>query len=449
VLPAAITLATAAGSDSIEDDLPPKGDELSQTIALAQASDEAQPQKSKQSAGEEEDNPTENLADRFQATPRSEPRGSKTAPGNGAAPRPARSTDTPRIARADASEPPAITITEGPNGQLIVTSEDLEALDAVEKLIAQIMPRQADYEVFRLRHASPYAIELTLSQIFGVSSFSDYGARSGMQMGARPVLQFVSDVDTGTLLVQGATPEQLRKISQLIELYDQPETLHEDLQRKTEIYEVKFSRADSVAEVVKEVYRDLLSVNDKAFTRERGNENGRSNSTLGYGTNYATRIPQFRGLLSIGVEQPSNTLVVSAPEYLIGDVMKLIRDVDERSAGHKPRVVQLNGLGSETLRSVLAQIPGVTVSAPGSAAGSGQRAPSFSGSSRPSSFDRDNGEASFSGPSMSRGEFGNRGGAFGNRGGDFGSRNRTGVGGQRFESNSGRGEGSFRRGGRD
>ena len=50
---------------------------------------------------------------------------------------------------------------------------------------------------------------------------------------------------------------------------------------------------------------------------------------MGYGANYASRIPQFKGLLSIGVEEKSNTLVVSAPVYLIKDVMKLIREVDE------------------------------------------------------------------------------------------------------------------------
>ena len=74
-------------------------------------------------------------------------------------------------------------------------------------------------------------------------------------------------MDSGTLLVQGATAEQLDKIRELIKLYDKPESLDADLQRQTEIYEVLYSRADAVAEVVKEVYRDLLSANDKTFTR--------------------------------------------------------------------------------------------------------------------------------------------------------------------------------------
>ena len=349
--------------------------------------------------------------------------------------------DGERVARAEASEPPAITITEGPGGQLIVTSEDLDALDAVEKLIAQIMPKQADYEVFRLQHASPYAIELTLSQIFGLDSQTGIGGRSSssLPIGSRPTLQFISDVDSGTLLVQGATADQLQKIAQLIDLYDQPESQDADLQRKTEIYEMRYSRAEAVAEVVKEVFRDLLSSNDKAFTRERRDGEGR-NGAVSYGTNYVTRIPQFRGLLSIGVEDTSNTLVVSAPTYLIGDVMQLIRDVDERSAGHKVQVLQVNGVGTEALRSVLARIPGVTTTAstsstgrPNGAANGGATSAFSPQSSRSNGNDQARGRADSRFPS--RGEF----------------RNFNGTGGfnSRSFGNSRQGNGPSRRGGRD
>jgi hypothetical protein len=354
-----------------------------------------------------------------------------------------RNDDAQQLARSDAGQPPPITITEGPGGQLIVTSEDLDALDAVEKLIAQITPKQADFEVFRLQYASPYGIELTLSQIFGLDSQTGIGSQSSLPIGSRPTLQFISDVETGTLLVQGANAEQLQKIAQLIDLYDQPESQHKDLQRKTEIYEMRFSRAETVAEVVKEVYRDLLSSNDRAFTRDRREGEGR-NSSVGYGSNYVTRIPQFRGLLSIGVEETTNTLVVSAPEYLIGNVMQLVRDVDERAADHKVQVLQLNGVGPEALRSVLAQIPGVTTSAPttgvgrpnGSASGpnGGQNGGSSSRSTS-SSGDGDRGREQTIRSFPSRGGFRTLNGS-----GGFNSRS--------FQ-NSVRGNGPSRRGGRD
>jgi type II secretory pathway component GspD/PulD (secretin) len=257
-------------------------------------------------------------------------------------------------------EPPPITITQSASGQLIVTSKDVEALNSLESLLGQLMPAQADYVVFRLKHASPFAVELTLRQIF--STDATQGRTDGrLPASSRSLLQFISDIDTGTLLVQGATAEQLTKIERLLELYDQPETLDGELERKTEIYEVRYSRANLVAEVVKEVFRDLLSSNDKVFTPER-KEGDSPSRNLGYGANYSSKIPRFKGLLSLGVEENTNTLVVSAPVFLIGDVMKLIRDVDQTAASHSTKVVTLNGVSTESLREVLARMPGVTTS---------------------------------------------------------------------------------------
>ena len=116
-----------------------------------------------------------------------------------------------------------------------------------------------------------------------------------------------------------------------------------------------------MADVVKEVFRDLLSSNDKAFTPERKDGDSPSRN-LGYGANYTSKIPRFKGLLSLGVEENTNTLVVSAPTFLIGDVMKLIRDVDQTAASHSTKVVTLNGVSTESLRQVLARMPGVTTS---------------------------------------------------------------------------------------
>jgi hypothetical protein len=247
-------------------------------------------------------------------------------------------------------------------------------------------------------------------------------------------------------LVQGASAEQLQKIAELIDLYDQPETQHKDLQRKTEIYEMRFSRAEAVAEVVKEVYRDLLSSNDRAFTRDRREGEGR-NSDVGYGSNYVTRIPQFRGLLSIGIESTSNTLVVSAPEYLINDVMQLVRQVDERASGHKVQVLQVNGVGTEALRSMLAQIPGVTTSTPSSGSGMSRTngGPNGGAGGGPNGFSPSRSMGS-SGDSDQAREQINR--SFPSRG-EFRNLNGSGGFNSRSFGNFGRGNGPSRRGGRD
>jgi type II secretory pathway component GspD/PulD (secretin) len=463
VLPAAITVADTSVKESKDDVKPESGDEVALVDDVAEIAMLAQADKENVRAnGEGQSNGADRQAD-DKAVARPAPTNDRKTPANGEAAdadaprqveRQSRRNDARQLARSDAGQPPAITITEGPGGQLIVTSEDIDALDAFEKLIAQITPKQADYEIFRLQYASPYAIELTLSQIFGLDSMTGIGSRGSsgsLPIGSRPTLQFISDVDTGTLLVQGASADQLQKIGQLIDLYDQPESQHKDLQRKTEIYEMRFSRAEAVAEVVKEVYRDLLSSNDRAFSRDRREGEGR-NSDVGYGSNYVTRIPQFRGLLSIGIESTSNTLVVSAPEYLINDVMQLVRQVDERSAGHKVQVLQVNGVGTEALRSVLARIPGITTSTPGTSAGRSNGGPNGGGQvggpngissfrSMGSSGDSDQARERINRSFPSRGEFRSFNGN-GNGNGGFNSRS--------FEnSRQGNGGNGSRRGGRD
>jgi type II secretory pathway component GspD/PulD (secretin) len=332
----------------------------------------------------------------------------------------AQKTPNPRNREAKATseeEVPSITVTESADGQLIISSKDLDALDAAEKLLEQLLPKQGGYHVFRLKHASPFAIQMTIEQIFGINSLAT-DERSGLPANARAQLHFVSDLDTRTLLVQGATAEQLQTIQDLLDLYDQPESLDADLKRTTQIYEVKYSRAEAVAEVVKEVFRDLLSANDKAFVRDQ-RDGDRPSRDSGYGMNYSTKIPQFKGLLSIGVEDNSNTVVVSAPAYLIDDVMTLIRDVDERSSNHRVRVVQLNSAAVEPLRSFLSQMPGVTTSARGPGRSNG-------GSGSPSASPASPSPSQASGPARDFQSREDRGESFRRNRENQGQRNRRG-----------------------
>ena len=60
-------------------------------------------------------------------------------------------------------------------------------------------------------------------------------------------------------------------VNQLIRLLDQPEQEDARLVRQQRIYRVQRKRASEVAEVVKEVYRDLLSSSDKVFAGQAAN----------------------------------------------------------------------------------------------------------------------------------------------------------------------------------
>jgi hypothetical protein len=126
--------------------------------------------------------------------------------------------------------------------------------------------------------------------------------------------------------------------------------------------QIQHSKATQVAEVVKEVFRDLLSANDKALTQnqEQGGRGGEQRRVVYLGGELtSTKKPQFKGQLSVGVDEVSNQLVVSAPEFVIHEVLSLVREVDRAASERNVAVVALGGqLDGANMREVLARVLG-------------------------------------------------------------------------------------------
>ncbi len=276
---------------------------------------------------------------------------------------------------------PPVSITRGPDGRLVISSEDTKALDQLEQLMAELAPPRQDYEIFRLKVAWAYSVALTLEDIFdekekdegrGRSSFYDYyygyGGRSSnnsddsVGLSKRRPLKFISDTDSNTILVQGADAGQLAKIAKLIEFYDQPEPTDSQSVRKTEVVQLRYTQASTVAETVKEVYRDLLSANDKSLQKGQQPQQERR-YTLIYSSDNSEgeRMPTFKGLLSIGVDDLSNTLVISAPMFLFDDVLKIVESLDEAAEPTTTtvRVMQMGqGVSAGHVQQVLSNVLG-------------------------------------------------------------------------------------------
>ncbi|MFH1920062.1 MAG: secretin N-terminal domain-containing protein, partial [Planctomycetota bacterium] len=251
----------------------------------------------------------------------------------------------------EAKKPPPVSITEAPDGRLIITSEDTQALDRLEELIGRLAPPRKDYHWFKLRYAEAYWVAWNLKDFFeeeekdessssrydmyyfGYPPSSGSSGGSSRRLSKRRPLRFISDDDTNTILVQGATPEQLATIDDLIEVYDQPPSTDSDSARKTEVFPIRYSKATVVAEAVKDVYRDLLSDRDKALNNKPQQEQ-RSESRYSYtyilgDEDGERKAPKWKGYLSIGIDELSNTLIVSAPEFLFRDIERLIESLDE------------------------------------------------------------------------------------------------------------------------
>lgn len=268
-----------------------------------------------------------------------------------------RSTTAP--ADDTSSEPAPINVRVGADGQIYLESDDTVALDRFEELMEEYAPPRRDWHVFELKYPNtwPYNIELILKDIFKeemeenengsmrYSPFFGFYPGSGSNRGpaslsSRKPLKIISDSDSHTILVQGASREQLKMIEDLIAVYDKPTSTEPASIRRTKIIPIKYSKAQVIAEAVKDVYRDLLSENDKALQSGKKDDKDRPADRSytyiyggGDGADQEQEQPiRFKGLLSIGVDELSNNLVVSASQGLLDNVTLIVEALDEAAA---------------------------------------------------------------------------------------------------------------------
>ena len=268
--------------------------------------------------------------------------------------------ELPRAAHAP------VKITVGPYG-LVISSADTEALDRIEDLMVDIMPPRLSYKVFTLHHTYAKDVAELLEDIYkndadGNSKKTDmfesfwYGYRpqtnqkTRSTLSSRRPLTFVPDPVTNTILVQGADANQLAEIESLIEIYDQRETPDSNSVRHTKIVALRYAKAGEVSEIVKDVFRDLLSPNDKALQQnmpqqpqqqQQQRNGGYYDALFSYLTEdneKAQNVPRFKGMLSVGIDARSNSLAISAPQILLDDVLEMVDKLDLAAKPTRPVV---------------------------------------------------------------------------------------------------------------
>lgn len=276
-----------------------------------------------------------------------------------------------------------VSITRTARG-LVITSQDPLALERMMELAANVRTAASDRRVFSLRHSYAKDVATLLQSVFSDDesknkqgdAFSRYyfydeqpekKDTSRGRLSKRRPLKFVPDPVTNTILVQGADAAQLAEVERLIDLYDRVEPPDSQSVRRTQMIPVHYSTAAVIAEVVKDVYRDLLSPNDKALQtnqqqqqRDREPRSPFSYYLFGGGDTESEKqnTPRFKGMLSVGVDTKANMVVVSAPQFLLTDVAALIKQLDETARPQRPvmRVMKV-GNGIETrVRDALSNI---------------------------------------------------------------------------------------------
>ncbi len=249
-------------------------------------------------------------------------------------------------------EPSPVNIIVTEDGRIVISSKDVAALNDLEDLLHTLVPPKHEFDYFKLKHVYASNVVLKLETYFTEelkgqteSVFDMWGDRSGRKdknlgratLGRRELLRFVSDRYTNTVIVQGASPSQLTVIEQLIKIYDQAPEPKDYYARKTEVIELTYSRAEDIAKSLKEVYRELLSSKDKEFEDKEG-----SSSIIGNEKTYvfgevsknedgedSPVLISFDGMLAIGVDEISNSLIISARKEVLESVKETVQLLDK------------------------------------------------------------------------------------------------------------------------
>ncbi len=293
---------------------------------------------------------------------------------------------------ADAPEAPAATpdsdnkkspvaVTVTPDGRLVLMSDDPAAVARLEDLIATLTPREALFKEFPVEHADANYIHWKLEDYFEDELAGDDSGQildwfgrvrdtgnkdASAKLSKRRKLRLILNVQTNSIVAANATSQQLETIQRLIDTWDQPPRATDVINRRTGIVKVKYSSATKIAASLKEVYRDLLSSRDKEF--DTGEEKGGGGYALpktteiefagvdasGEPTSRTNPIQvRFDGALSIGVDEASDMLLISAHTELYDGVVNMIHLLDEEAKPNNTIHVRRVTASAEAVKEAL------------------------------------------------------------------------------------------------
>lgn len=254
-----------------------------------------------------------------------------------------------------------VTVTIAEDGRLLLSSPDTAALDRLEDLITELTPPDRRFKVIQIKYVRASEIYYDLTDYFKDDMEGDssgymrdwYGfmvpkgnkGEAGTGLSKRRKLMITYDRPSNSILVANASPTQLKEINQLIDEFDKPARSDSVEIRQTAAIKIKYSRPSVIAAAVKEVYRDLLSSKDKEFDRANKKDDrslaermtvisyggGSQQSDSGNDRSSPMKIG-FDGALSLGADDVSGVLIVSAQKVIFNDIVKMVEELDEQAA---------------------------------------------------------------------------------------------------------------------
>lgn len=275
-------------------------------------------------------------------------------------------------------------------GKLVMSSDDTQALDRLEGFVQSLVdsaPRKTRWTVYYLRTADATETATMLGALFPQGSVSQTTAPSsslfgGFASGLRsmggslmdmsglnslgkggPALTIVPEIRSNSLFISGPT-EQVNDILQALEVLDSSELPESLKDRVPRMIPVEFADATEVSEIIKDVFKEQIdpTMGNPLAAATRGGGQGGFNPIammLGGGAQQGGR--QQRGVqLTLGVDERTNTLVVSCNEQLFRQVEALVEALDEsaQEANRTVRVVTLSNANTQVAGQALNSLLG-------------------------------------------------------------------------------------------
>ena len=256
-------------------------------------------------------------------------------------------TDSPASAETDTTPPPPVVVVPGVDS-VTISCDDPEALNQFETLLRALSGQAGlvgrNLMLIPLRNVAATMVAETLNQLFRNTS------RTISTVSTGPVT-VVADERLNAVIVHANRADRAM-IQSLVQALDTAEIPDSLAIKRPMIVPVKNTDAHRIEDVIQNIYRTHLTT--RSSTRPMPIPRGLPSQLAGalQQMNAATAGP----LLTIDVEEKSNSLVLMGPSQLLDEIKMLIDELDRAALddrANKITVIPLKKVNSQRVREAL------------------------------------------------------------------------------------------------
>jgi len=258
---------------------------------------------------------------------------------------------------ANATSPAPIIVAPG-DGRITIASDDPDALDQFESLLRAMSssePRAGGYGkefvVFSLRYTSAVQAAQTLQQFFDTGRRRG-GNRNGFsRFSSSSSVTIVADERLNAVIVH-ANRNEREMIEDLLEVLDSKEIPESLASNKPRLIPVKNTEASRIEQVLRSIYKSALTTGGGGPPIPVPTGVSKEVAAAIQSVNAAAQTP----LLTLEVDERTNSLVVMAPTNLFEEIEELVEEMDNAAiddSARRLKVIQLKRLNTRSLEQSL------------------------------------------------------------------------------------------------